>query len=71
MINAGIYVLSPESLPIITSGEPLDMTTFFANLMAAEERVQTFPIHEYWMDIGRLDDLERAHVDFESYFETD
>jgi dTDP-glucose pyrophosphorylase len=69
LINAGIYVLSPQCLRMISSTESLDMTTLLAKLIADGERVQTFPIHEYWMDIGRVDDLDRAHIDFGTYFE--
>jgi NDP-sugar pyrophosphorylase family protein len=28
--------------------------------MAGGQRVIGFPIHEFWVDIGRLEDLERA-----------
>ena len=29
----------------------------------SDEVAQTFPVHEYWRDIGRRDDLQRASED--------
>ena len=29
-----------------------------------------YPIREYWMDIGRLDDFEQAQRDYETVFAT-
>jgi NDP-sugar pyrophosphorylase family protein len=37
-----------------------DMPTHFAKLSANGHRTAAFPLHEYWVDIGRLDELERA-----------
>jgi dTDP-glucose pyrophosphorylase len=67
-INAGIYMLDPECLNMIPSSGTFDMTTLFAQLVASDKRVYSFPIHEYWMDIGRFADLERAHSDFGIHF---
>ena len=68
-INAGIYMLDPVCLQMIPPSGVFDMTTLFARLIAANERVHSFPIHEYWMDIGRFADLERAHSDFGIHFQ--
>ena len=32
-------------------------------LVAQGRRVVSFPIHEYWLDIGRIDDYERVQLD--------
>ena len=32
-------------------------------------RVGAFPVREYWLDIGHLADLEKAHGDFERIFQ--
>lgn len=68
-INAGIYMLDPICLKMIPSSGTFDMTTLFARLIATNEPVHSFPIHEYWMDIGRFADLERAHSDFGTHFQ--
>lgn len=57
-VNAGIYVISPEAISLIPQDEFFDMPTLFEKL-PNDKRV-AFPIHEYWLDIGRHDDLDRA-----------
>jgi dTDP-glucose pyrophosphorylase len=61
-VNAGIYVVSPEALNHIPADKFFDMPSLFDQL--APERRVAFPIHEYWLDIGRHDDLERASREF-------
>lgn len=60
LVNAGIYVISKSGLEDIPDGTFYDMPTHFAKLSANGHRTAAFPLHEYWVDIGRLDELERA-----------
>lgn len=59
-VNAGIYVLSPEALDQLQRDTFLDMPTLFERLLADGKTVAAYPLREYWLDIGRLDDFERA-----------
>lgn len=59
-INAGIYALSPELLGHVGRDERIDMPTLLSNRMGAGEAVNMFPVHEYWLDIGRMEDFHRA-----------
>jgi dTDP-glucose pyrophosphorylase len=59
-INGGVYILSPEALKFIPKNIPFDMPTLFANLINDGYDVGAFPVREYWLDIGRVSDLERA-----------
>jgi len=61
-VNAGIYVVSPEALDHVPADKYFDMPALFDQLMP--DRRVAFPIHEYWLDIGRHDDLERASREF-------
>lgn len=65
LVNAGIYVLSPETLDHVEAGTWLDMPTLFERLVAAGQTASVYPIHEYWIDIGRMEDLERARTEFD------
>lgn len=67
-INAGIYVLNPETLNLIPPASYLDMTRLFE--MAVERGMPTlsFPIREYWMDIGKPEDYDRANREYASLF---
>jgi dTDP-glucose pyrophosphorylase len=67
-VNAGIYVLEPEVLKLIDKNSFLDMTNLFNKLILAGYETVAFPIREYWMDVGRLDDFERANGDFLKVF---
>lgn len=67
-VNAGIYVIEPDVLDLIPRDHPFDMTELFQALTAHGESAAVFPIHEYWLDIGRLDDLERARSEYDGIF---
>ncbi len=67
-VNAGIYVLSPETLDIIPKDEFYDMTTLFEDLIKRKHHTSVFPIREYWLDIGRMEDYERANGEFSKVF---
>lgn len=58
--NAGIYVLNPEILSYIPENSYYDMPDLFNSLIARKEKTAAFLIHDYWIDIGRMDDYERA-----------
>src|SRR5690606_32293122 len=52
MVNAGIYVLGPEAARRITGEKPRDMVCLLQELIADGERVVSYPIKEYWLDVG-------------------
>jgi len=63
-INAGIYVLNPSALQLIPfNGENFDMPDLINLLVNQGQRVVSFPIREYWVDIGHMEDYERALKD--------
>jgi dTDP-glucose pyrophosphorylase len=62
-VNAGIYLLEPESLAFIPKGRRFHMTDLIAALLDARRTVVSFPILEYWLDIGQPVDYERAEND--------
>lgn len=68
-VNAGIYVLEPSCLQYIPKGEYFDMTSLLGLLLEGGRKVSSYPIHEYWQDIGRKDDYERANREFGRVFE--
>lgn len=67
-VNSGLYVLSPEALQLIPPNVFYDMPTLFEQLQGKNRRTVAFQIREYWMDIGRLEDLSRANSEFEAVF---
>ena len=59
-INAGVYLIEPTVFPMIKTQERLDATELIERLISQGKTVIGFPIHEYWLDIGRPDDYVRA-----------
>jgi NDP-sugar pyrophosphorylase family protein len=66
LVNAGIYMLEPTVQRFIPSGRRFDMTDLIQRLLDAGRPVVSFPIVEYWLDIGQKADYERAQEDFRS-----
>ncbi|GAA65009.1 mannose-1-phosphate guanylyltransferase [Pseudoalteromonas sp. BSi20311] len=62
-VNAGIYVISNKVIESLSINEHLDMPTLFENLKEKNKKILKFPIHEYWLDVGRHDDFNRAQID--------
>ena len=67
-VNAGIYVIEPEVLNSVRPNAHLDMTDLFRRLVADGKKSAAFPVREYWVDIGRLDDLEQANREYPGEF---
>jgi NDP-sugar pyrophosphorylase family protein len=66
LVNAGIYLLEPSVYQIIPSGEHFNMTDLIQWLLDARRPVVSFPIREYWLDIGQLADYAQAQNDVEN-----
>ena len=69
LVNGGIYVLEPHVLEQIPAGTYVDMPIIFERLISAGRETVVFPIREYWVDIGQLEDLERARTDYGTLFQ--
>ena len=62
-VNAGIYVVSPQVIQSVPENHHIDMPTLLEQHMNERDNILMFPIHEYWLDIGRMDDFNRAQAD--------
>jgi len=69
-VNAGIYILSPSVLEIIPKDIFYDMPTFFEDLIQEGKTPISFPVHEYWLDIGQMKELEKARDEYFNVFES-
>lgn len=67
-VNAGIYLLSPKVLNYIPKDEFYDMPTLYEKLIEDEKKVLSFPLHEYWLDIGRMSDFQKAQDEYSIIF---
>lgn len=62
-VNAGIYLLEPKLHAKIPSDTKFDMTQLVDQVMVEGGTVASFPIIEYWMDIGQHADYRKANDD--------
>ncbi len=65
-VSAGIYLVEPSAWDFIPAGEPLDMPQVIERILAAKGNVVSFPLREYWLDIGKPDNYRRAQIDVEA-----
>ncbi|HEX8922365.1 MAG TPA: nucleotidyltransferase family protein [Pyrinomonadaceae bacterium] len=63
LVNAGIYLLEPSAHRYIPNGEHSNMTDLIQRLLDDGHTVTSFPILEYWLDIGNNVDYAQAQED--------
>jgi dTDP-glucose pyrophosphorylase len=59
-VNAGMYVLAPSLLDLLEPNIYCDMPDLFSRGLGQGLKLQVFPLHESWLDIGRPDDYMTA-----------
>lgn len=62
-VNAGIYMLSQRIVKSVRKGKSIDIPTLLDASISNNSDVLMLPVHEYWLDIGRMDDYHRAQAD--------
>jgi dTDP-glucose pyrophosphorylase len=60
-VNAGIYVVEPSLLGKLPRNTKIDMPTLLENNF--EYGINSSVFHDYWLDIGKIEDFERAQTD--------
>lgn len=63
-VNAGIYLVEPSVLRYIPADQRFDMTDLVRELIKDGRLVSSFPVVEYWLDVGRPEDYAQAQTDF-------
>jgi NDP-sugar pyrophosphorylase family protein len=67
-VSAGMYMLSPEALEYIPENEFFDMPALFEKLISKKKNILSFPLREYWLDIGRIEEFEKANNEYHGVF---
>lgn len=60
LVNAGIYLLEPRVQKMVPSGQRYDFTDLIQQVLDKGHRVVSFPIREYWLDIGKHENYLEA-----------
>lgn len=66
IVSGGIYCLSPEFINLTPKHRRIDMPDLLNIGRQVGLEIGLFPMHEYWMDVGRPEDLEAAHNDMKA-----
>lgn len=67
-VNAGVYVLEPETLERVPDDTFFDMPELYQALVDEGRDVSAYPIQEYWRDIAKEEDLRQAEEEFSQVF---
>lgn len=67
-VNAGVYVIDPSCIDFIPPNEYFDMTSLLTLLIDNSKAVYQFPVRDYWLDVGRSADFDKANTDFDTRF---
>jgi NDP-sugar pyrophosphorylase family protein len=67
-VNAGIYVLNSSLVKSVDGRSYLDMPNLLKMQIKEKAQVTMFPIHEYWLDIGQIEQFEQAQKDCKNLF---
>jgi len=63
---AGIYIMDPRALAQIPDDEYFGMDLLIESMLATNLEVLKYEIAEYWLDIGNVDDYEKAQAEYGS-----
>jgi NDP-sugar pyrophosphorylase family protein len=66
-VSMGIYIFDPRIRGHIPRNQRLDLPDLLMGMLDKQERVQCYMYDGYWLDIGRVDDYQRAVEDFEQH----
>ncbi|WP_017211315.1 nucleotidyltransferase family protein [Clostridium beijerinckii] len=67
-VSGGIYVLNPEVIKNIPRNEYFDITELINKIINENGRISSFPISDYWIDIGKVEDYYKANDDIHNLF---
>ena len=65
---AGIYVTSPSVFDYIPAGQYFGMDHLIRALLASHVRIAKYDLHEYWLDIGQIEDYAKAQDLYREHF---
>ena len=61
--NGGIYLMKKEMLKYIPQDTFFDAPDLMQELINNNLKVISFPFSGYWLDVGKHEDFEKAHID--------
>ncbi len=65
---AGIYVMKPGIFELIPDKEYFGMDFLMQKMLTKNFAISKYELKEYWLDIGRVDDYEKAQESYKVHF---
>ena len=60
LVNAGVYVINSEIIRTIKMNQYFDMPDLIEQTKILNNKIIVYPIHEYWIDVGKPESLDQA-----------
>ncbi|MGB4853427.1 MAG: sugar phosphate nucleotidyltransferase [Ignavibacteria bacterium] len=67
-ILSGIYVMKPEIFKFFPNDEYFGMDSLILKMLAEDSIISKYELKEYWLDIGRINDYEKAQEIYNEHF---
>ncbi len=67
-ILSGIYVMKPEIFKYFPDDEYFGMDSLILKMLAEDSIISKYELKEYWLDIGRINDYEKAQEIYNEHF---
>jgi len=64
-VSMGVYVFNKKVLDFVPDGKPFGFDDLMLALLDEGQTIKVYPYDGYWLDIGRLEDYEKANEDIE------
>lgn len=68
-INSGVYAMDPSAIDYIPENEFYNMTDLINDILKHKKNAGIYNISEYWSDIGRMDDFNKANDEVDKIFD--
>jgi NDP-sugar pyrophosphorylase family protein len=67
-ILAGIYIMNPDIFRFIPDDQYYGMDTLIHDMIRHKEPIIRYQLKEYWLDIGNIEDYNKAQDIYEQHF---
>lgn len=67
-VLAGIYVLKPPVFELVPPATYYGIDSLIKDMLARKMKVARFPIKDYWLDIGQINDYQIAQEAYKTHF---
>ena len=57
-----------NTLKLLKQKQPIDMPEFLLNLKKEKYKINVVPLNDYWIDVGKSNDLSKINSDLDNSF---